>query len=348
MELVIGSHVIGAGRPCFVIAEAGVNHNGDVAIAKRLVDVAVDAKADAVKFQSFRAELLASASAHKADYQVATTGQEGSQLDMLRKLELSTAAHHELHDYCGRRGIMFLSTPFDLESAQLLLSLGVKGLKLSSGEVTNMPFLTQVAAFGLPTILSTGMSYLSEVDEAVRCFYSAGNRQLGLLHCVSNYPTEPGAVNLRAMQTLAAAFGVPTGFSDHTRGLEVAFAAVALGAQIIEKHFTLDRQLPGPDHAASLEPLELAAMVSGIRAVEAALGSPIKEPQACEFGNRVPGRRSLAAKRDLAASTVLAASDLIEMRPATGIAPGMQALVVGRSLRRALARGEILSWQDLS
>jgi len=348
MELVIGTNAIGPGRPCFVIAEAGVNHNGDLALAQQLVDVAVAAKADAVKFQSFRSELLASASAQKAEYQVHSTGEAGSQLEMLRALELDLPAHRQLPAYCSQRGILFLSTPFDLESARMLVGLGVPGMKLSSGEVTNSPFLEQIAAFGLPTILSTGMSYLSEVDEAVRCFRAAGNDKLALLHCVSDYPTEPPSVNLRAMHMMAQAFPLPVGFSDHTRGTEVAFAAVALGACILEKHFTLDRNMPGPDHAASLEPRELAALVAGIRDVEAALGSATKAPQPCEQSNRIAGRRSLAAARDLNSGLELRAEDLIELRPATGVAPGQRALVLGRHLRRALKRGEILSWDDIT
>ena len=267
----IGSARIGAGR-CFVIAEAGVNHNGDTEMAARLIDAAANAGADAVKFQTFRAEHVVSAHAPKAAYQRATTGDGEGQLDMVRALELPADSFGALKSHADRRGILFLSTPFDHGSVDLLHKLDVAAFKIASGEITNLPLLRHVAALGKPVILSTGMSYLSEVEAAVRALQSSGLDRLALLHCVSNYPADPADVNLRAMATLSAAFAVPVGYSDHTTGIEVALAAAARGAAVLEKHFTLDRASPGADHRASLEPAELTAMVAGIRRVESALG----------------------------------------------------------------------------
>ena len=334
-------------HPCFVIAEAGVNHNGDVELAKRLVDVATEAGADAVKFQTFKAERVVSATAPKAEYQLQTTDAAESQLDMLRRLELSPEAHRELQAYCQERGVLFMSTPFDEESADLLDELGVPVFKIGSGEITNCPFLEYVARKGKPIILSTGMSYLSEVDEAVRVIHDAGCDQLVLLHCVSNYPADPADANLRAMQTMATAFQVPVGFSDHTPGIEVALAAVALGACVIEKHFTLDKDLPGPDHRASLEPHGLQALVTGIRTVELALGSGAKRPAQSEADNRLIVRRSLAAAFDIPEGAVLRSDMLRALRPASGISPALVEHVVGRRVRRSLMSGQLITWSDL-
>ena len=267
----IGARVIGPDRPCFVIAEAGVNHDGGLEKAVRLVEVAVEAGADAVKFQTFKAERLVTASAAKADYQVRATGSSEPQAQMLRRLELADDDHRELMRQCDRHGILFLSTPFDEGSVDLLANLGVQAFKVASGDVTNFPLLIHIASKGRPVILSTGMSSLGEVEAAVRTLEHAGTRELALLHCVSNYPAEPGDANLRAMETMARAFRVPVGYSDHTLGIEVTLAAVALGACVVEKHFTLDRTLPGPDHHMSLEPDELATLIRGIRTVDAYL-----------------------------------------------------------------------------
>lgn len=343
----ISGHLIGPGCPCFIIAEAGVNHNGDLALARWLVDVAAEAGADAVKFQTFRAERLVSPTAPKAEYQRQTTDADESQLEMLRRLELSPAAHRELAAYCQQRGLIFLSTPFDEESADLLDGLGVPAFKIGSGEITNHPFLEYVARKGKPLILSTGMSYLSEVDEAVWVIRHAGCEQLVLLHCVSSYPARPADANLRAMQTMAAAFGVPVGYSDHTPGLEVALAAVALGACVIEKHFTLDRNLPGPDHRASLEPHELRALIAGIRTVEQALGDGIKRPVPAEADTRAVARRSLAARVDIPAGTVVQPAMLTALRPSSGIHPSLLKHVVGRRTRRPLTAGQFIDWSDL-
>ena len=343
----IAGRKVGSGHPCFIIGEAGVNHNGDVEMAKRLVDVAADAKADAVKFQTFKAERLVSTGTPKAEYQLHTTNSAESQLEMLRRLELSPEAHRQLQVYCQERGVMFISTPFDEESGDLLDELDVPVFKIGSGEITNWPFLEYVARKGKPIILSTGMSYLSEVDEAVRVIRDAGCHQLVLLHCVSNYPADPTDANLRAIQTMATAFQVPVGYSDHTLGSEVVLAAVALGACVIEKHFTLDKTLPGPDHRASLEPSELERLVHGIRNIEVALGNGSKVPAPSELRNREPARRSLVTTRDLEAGHRLMPDDLMAKRPGNGVSPVHKALVTGSILQKDIDQDTSLSWEHL-
>ena len=343
-------------QPCLVIAEAGVNHNGSLEMAHRLVEVAAAAGADVVKFQTFKAEQLASAQAPKAAYQVTQTG-AGDQLAMLRQLELPIEAFAELAAHCRQRGIGFLSTPFDLASATALIDLGMNRLKVPSGELTNAPLLRALAATGLPLIVSTGMATLAEVEQALVWIQAARTAAgehaplqevLTLLHCTSNYPTPLADVNLRAMQTLAKHFGLPVGYSDHTAGIAVAPLAVAMGAQVIEKHFTLDRTLPGPDHQASLEPAELSALVQQVRAAESALGSPIKGPVAAELEVRVAARRSVTLARDLVAGAVLSAADLTLQRPGNGIAPVDLEQVLGRRLKAAARAGHTLQWGDLA
>jgi N-acetylneuraminate synthase/N,N'-diacetyllegionaminate synthase len=335
------------GKPVFVIAEAGVNHNGDVAVAHRMIDVAADSGADAVKFQTFRAERLVTSSAPKARYQQATTGADGTQLEMIRGLELSAEAHVELKRHCEQRSITFLSTPFDEESLALLASIGVPALKVASGDLTNHPFLRRIARERVPVLLSTGMSTIGEVDAAVEVLREAGCSELALLHCVSCYPAPYEDVNLRAIHTLQAAFGLPVGLSDHTMGIEIPIAAVAMGARIIEKHFTLSRAMAGPDHRASLEPKELVAMMRAIRNVERALGTGEKRPVASESDARIVGRRSLALAVDLPAGAVIEPEMLTALRPATGISPALGSLVTGRTARRALRAGALLGWEDL-
>jgi len=343
-----GRHAIGDGAPCFVIAEAGVNHNGDLGLAKKLVDAAAAAGADAVKFQTFTADRLAAPSAPKAAYQRATTGAAESQLDMLRRLELSHAAHRELLAHCERQGILFMSSAFDEESADFLADdLGVALFKVPSGELTNLPFLAHLARTRRPLVVSTGMATLDEVDAAVRTITTAGTRDLVLLHCVSNYPAAPADVNLRAMATMAAAFGVPVGYSDHTLGLEVALASVALGARALEKHFTLDRTLPGPDHRASLEPDDLAALVRGVRAVEASLGHGRKEPAASEADTAAAARKSVVAARDIPAGTRLTTDAITLRRPGTGLPPSMAPAVVGRTAARDIPAGTLIAREML-
>lgn len=340
----------------FVIAEAGVNHNGDEDLALRLVETAAHAGADAVKFQTFSAEKLVAPGAKKAEYQARETG-DGDQYSMLKALELSEAAHRRIYERCGALGIEFMSTPFDEDAADFLLALGMQRIKVPSGEITNEPFLEFLAAKGVPMILSTGMADLDEIRRAV-AVVGAVRARLGLedslanvltvLHCTSNYPAECRDVNLRAMQTIARETGLPVGYSDHTAGLAISTAAVAMGATVIEKHFTLDRDLPGPDHKASLSPDELGALVRQIRDVEEAMGSDEKRPTESELPVRALVRRSVTTTRPLREGTVLAASDLALLRPGTGIAPADLAAIVGRVARRDLPAGATLQWTDLT
>lgn len=339
----------------YIIAEAGVNHNGDLALAKKLVAIAARCGCNAIKFQTFRAEKVVSIDAPKCDYQVVATGSEESQFDMIRKLELDEAAHVELMHVAKDEGIDFISTPFDEDSATLLANLGVESIKLPSGEITNLPFLCHVARLQKLIILSTGMSYLSEVDEAVRAIRDVwqdsppkGNLpSLTLLHCLTEYPAPVEEVNLMAMVTLREAFKVPAGYSDHTVGIEVAMAAVALGATVIEKHFTLDKTLPGPDHRASLEPRELVCLVHGIRNIEGALGDGSKVLAASELENREPARRSLVTTRNLKAGYRLMPNDLMAKRPGTGISPRHKELVTGSVLQKDIEQDTPLSWEHL-
>ncbi|AWK90255.1 N-acetylneuraminate synthase [Azospirillum thermophilum] len=344
----IAGRPIGAGHPCLLIAEAGVNHNGSAELAHRLIDAAAEAGADAVKFQTFRTDGLLTSDAPKAAYQVANTGTGGSQQSMLRALELQPDVFAGLSEHCARRGLLFLSTPFDHESVDLLSALGMPAFKVPSGEVTHPALLEHVAAQGRPVLLSTGMATLAEVDEAVRCLSGAGCRELALLQCTSTYPAPPEEANLRVIGTYAQAFGVPVGFSDHTLGEAVAPAAVALGAVMVEKHFTLDTALPGPDHRASLDPSGFRRLVAAVRAVEAALGDGIKRPTAGEMDTRAVARRSLFVRHALPAGHRLTAVDLVALRPAGGIAPNHRDLILGRRTTRPLTGGERLDWSDLA
>jgi N,N'-diacetyllegionaminate synthase len=343
---VVGGRRLGAG-PAFVIAEAGVNHNGDLDLARRLIDAAADAGADAVKFQTFRTDALVSGEAPKARYQVETTGAGESQRAMLARLELSAGAHARLRDHATARGLVFFSTPFDEASADLLAELGVELLKVPSGEVTNLPLLRHVAAKGRPVLLSTGMCTLEEVASAVETLRTAGDPPVAILHCVSAYPAPAEATNLRAMDTLRARFDVPVGLSDHSLGIEIALAAVARGAAVLEKHLTLDRGLPGPDHRASLEPGDFAALVRGVRAIESALGDGAKRPMPCELDTRAVARRSLVAARALPAGHRLDRADVAIKRPGTGIPPADLERALGRTLARAVAADELLDWDAL-
>ncbi|MDR3400906.1 MAG: N-acetylneuraminate synthase family protein [Chthoniobacter sp.] len=344
----IGPRIIGPGQPVFIIAEAGVNHNGDLAMAHRLIDAAADAGADAVKFQTFDTERLVSARASKAGYQIENTGAPGSQLEMLRRLELTADMHRELIAHAATRGLIFLSTPFDETCADLLHSLEVPAFKVSSGDLTNLPFLAHLARTGRPVLLSTGMSFLHEVEEAVRTIAAAGGTQLVLFHCVSDYPAMPEHANLRSMAALVAINTGPVGFSDHTLGAHVAHAAVALGATSLEKHLTLDKTLPGPDHLASLDPAEFRAYVATVRDVEAALGDGVKRPLGPEIGNIITGRRSLHWTRDLPAGAKIAAGDVIALRPVAGMPPGARDGLMGQTLARAAAAGEPVQEEDFS
>jgi N-acetylneuraminate synthase/N,N'-diacetyllegionaminate synthase len=343
----IGGRLIGNGAPCLLIAEAGVNHDGDPQRALALLDAAADAGADFVKFQTFTAERLTARDAPKAPYQVETTGADESQQEMLRRLELPPEAYPALLARCEERGVGFVSAPFDELSVQLLVELGVPALKIPSGEITN-PFLLEAAgATGKPVILSTGMADLTEVERAVATLRGAGTRELVVLHCVSAYPAEARFANLRAMASLEEALGVPVGFSDHTLGLAVPIAAAALGAGVIEKHLTLDRTLPGPDHRASLEPREFAELVRLVREVESALGDGAKRRVEPEDEIAVVARKSLAARVDLPAGTVLERPHLTALRPGTGIPPVEMDTVLGRRLRRPLAAAELVAPDDV-
>jgi len=350
-----------------IIAEAGVNHNGSIANALALVDAAASAGADVVKFQTFRADKLVTAQAPKAEYQVSNTGERGSQLAMLAKLELSRDDHFVLAARARERGIRFMSTAFDPESLAFLATLAMPAIKIPSGDITCAPLLLQAARLDTPIIVSTGMSTLADIEAALgvlafgfisraepagrldfaRAFASEEGRRallqrVTLLHCVTQYPAPAEAVNLRAMRTMSLAFGLPVGYSDHTLGIEVSLAAVALGATVIEKHFTLDRNLPGPDHRASLEPDELARMISGIRTIESALGSTAKAPVPQELPNLPVARRSLVAARAIRRGEIFTADMFDAKRPGTGLSPLELWDVVGRAASRDYLPDEMI------
>lgn len=346
-QIKIENHHIGCDAPCFIIAEAGVNHNGNIETARQLVKEAAQAGADAIKFQTFKADLLVAPDAPKADYQKNQTDKNESQLEMLKRLEFSKENHIELKKCCIENNITFLSSPFDNTSADLLENIGVPAYKIGAGEITNFPFLAYVASKKKPIILSTGMSFLGEVDEAVRCIKKTGNNDLFLLHCVSNYPARAKDVNLRAILTIGAAFQLPVGYSDHTTGIEISLAAVALGACIIEKHFTLDRHLPGPDHQASIEPDELTKMIRAIRKVEQAMGNGQKEPAESEVETRSVARKSIVAAKDINKGSKLTIDALAIKRPGTGLPPYMLEYLNNRVADREIPAGTIISMEML-
>jgi len=323
---------IGTGERCFVIAEAGVNHNGDLHCALELVDAAAAAGADAVKFQTFSTDALVS--------------KQSPQYQMLRELELSPEDFRELAQYCARKNILFLSTPFDEASARLLDELDMRFFKVPSGELTNLPFIEYLCAFKKPLIVSTGMADIAEVQAAADIITNAGV-PFALLHCVSAYPADASATNLRAMETLSRQFNVPVGFSDHSLGTAIAVAAVALGAKILEKHFTLSRDLPGPDHRASLEPDELRGMIADIRAIESALGDGVKRPALIELETAKIARRSIVAAHDIHAGTPIASEMLVIKRPGTGFAPAQLSSVIDRVARVDIAEGTPITWDLL-
>ena len=327
-----------------IIAEAGVNHNGDISLAKRLVDVAVDAGADLIKFQTFSADRLATRQAKKADYQIVATEKSETQYEMLNRLELSESMHIELIDYCSNRGIGFFSTGFDIESVDTLVSLGINHFKIPSGDITNLPYLRHIGQFSRPVILSTGMATMSDIEAAIDVLEQAGTSRslITVLHCTTEYPTPMHEVNLRAMQNLKAAFGVAVGYSDHTTGIEVATAAAALGASVIEKHFTLDKNLPGPDHKASLEPDELKRMVTAIRNIELAMGDGIKRLTPSELLNKKVARKSLVAIKAIKAGETFSADNIMAKRPGTGISPMNWDAVVGSKASKSFDADELI------
>lgn len=330
---------------CLIIAEAGVNHNGDLDLADRLVDAAAAAGADLVKFQTFCADRLVTRVAPKADYQGRNDGRVAeSQHAMLRRLELDAAAHTRLMARCVARGIGFFSTAFDLESLDLLVSLGSDRYKVPSGELTNLPYLRAIGSLGREVLLSTGMATLGEVEAAVDVLEKAGTprERIVVLHCTTEYPTPMREVNLNAMSTMGRALGVRFGYSDHTQGIEIAVAAVALGACVIEKHFTLDRSLPGPDHAASLEPDELAAMVRAVRNVELALGDGVKRPTPTETRNRPVARKSIVAARVIRSGEPFTVANVTVKRPGTGLSPMRLDEILGRPASRDYNLDELI------
>jgi N-acetylneuraminate synthase/N,N'-diacetyllegionaminate synthase len=343
-SLEIGGHKIGSALPTFVIAEVGVNHNGDLDLAHRLIDVAAEVGADAVKFQTFTPELLAAAGAPKAEYQVARDD-AGSQLEMLRQLQLDRDAHAALQRHAADAGIVFLSSAFDLDAVALLDGLNVPAIKVPSGEITNRDLLAAIGRTGRPILMSTGMATMDDVDRAVE--WLGPFPELLLFHCVSRYPAPPGDANLRAMDSLRARFDVPVGWSDHTEGIAISTAAVALGAAALEKHLTLDRGLPGPDHAASLDPGGFADLVAAVRAVEVALGTGEKLPVAGEAELAAVARKSLHWARALPAGAVVGADDLVALRPGTGLAPVESNGLIGRRLVVATEVGRMVSRTDV-
>lgn len=329
-----------------IIAEAGVNHNGSIALAKELALRAKEAGADYVKFQTFVPELLAASSAEKAFYQTKNTG-DGSQLDMLRGLALPFDQFRELKQYCTEIGITFLSTPFDLQSIDFLLEIGIPFWKVPSGEITNLPYLEKIASTKLPVVMSTGMATLKEVSDAISILKHNGTKDITLLHCSTQYPTPAQDVNLCAMDTLRDSFGLPVGYSDHTEGIIVPIAAAARGASIIEKHFTLDRGMEGPDHKASLEPGELKEMVRAIRTIERALGSGVKEPREAELGNRSVARKSIVAAESIRKGQILDEKILTVKRPGTGISPMCWYDLIGRAANRDYEADELIDYEVL-
>lgn len=331
----------------YIIAEAGVNHDGNFDKAMKLIDVAADAGADAVKFQVFRAKRMTSSAAPKAAYQLKRTDAKESQMEMLAKCELSDEAFYDLANYARNRGIDFVCTPFDEESLELVAFLRPAAIKVSSGDLTNHPFLRVAASKGYPMIISCGMSTIGEVEDALFVVRSAGCLDIVVLHCTSNYPASPESVNLRAMDTLRQAFAVPIGYSDHTVGLDIPIAAAAMGASVIEKHFTLRKSDRGPDHAMSLEPHELQALVSSIRVVERALGDGVKRVDRSELDTRLAARKSIHLAVAVSQGEVLSADKLCHLRPGDGISPSMIDLVIGRRVRSCLPAGHKLSLRDL-
>lgn len=327
-----------------IIAEAGVNHNGSMELARKLVDAAAEAGVDMVKFQTFKAEKLVTIDAEQAEYQQKNTGKSESQYAMLKRLELSERDHEELIAYCQQKGIRFFSTAFDMESLDYLRSLNLGIWKIPSGEITNYPYLKKIAAYGEPVILSSGMCSMDDIQAALDVLTSSGlsKDDISLLHCNTEYPTPWGDVNLNAMPAMGKYFGVKMGYSDHTKGIEVPIAATALGATIIEKHFTLDKTLPGPDHRASLEPDELAAMVKAIRHIEQALGSSQKDVTPSEQKNMQVARKSIVAAKDICRGDILLEDCLAVMRPGTGISPMRWNEVVGSVATRDYKKGECI------
>jgi len=343
----IGKKMLGEREPCFIVAEAGVNHNGNVDLAKKLIDAAKDARADAVKFQAFKTEKVVTKYAEKANYQKETTGLSESQYEMIKRLELKEEEFVELYDYSKKKNIIFLSSAFDKESVDLLDYLGVPAFKVASGEITNFPLLQYVAEKKKPIILSTGMSTLDEIEDALEIIRQKGVEDIVPLHCVTSYPAKIEDANLKVIETLRHRFKLPVGFSDHTLGITVPIAAVTLGAVLIEKHFTLDKTLPGPDHRGSLEPDELKDMIKAIRDVEQALGDGIKKPTEDEERIKKTVRRSIVAKVEIPKGTVITENMLDFKRPGTGIEPKNLNEVIGKKTKKDIKPDELITFKKL-
>jgi N-acetylneuraminate synthase len=346
-ELRIGQKRIGEGYPCYIIAEAGVNHNGDIRLAKRLITAAVKSGADAVKFQTYSTDAIVTKAAGKAAYQKKTSGAAETQYDMLKRLELSREAFRILSDYAKKKEIEFLSSPFDGQSADLLESIGINAYKIPSGEITNIPLLEQIGSYKKPVILSTGMADINEIREGLRAVRRGGARDIVLLHCVTGYPVPLKFANLKMIQTLMKVFKVPVGFSDHTQGIIASILARALGACVIEKHFTLDRSLPGPDHRASLEPSELSELVEQIRIAEAALGNGEKIIARDEAKIKQVARKSLVAKVSISKGTKIS-PDMIDLkRPGNGIPVKYLSRIIGKKTKVAVKEDAVFQWDML-
>lgn len=327
-----------------IIAEAGVNHNGDINLAKELINIAADAGADIVKFQTFKADSLASKKAKKARYQIENTSKNESQVEMLNRLELSKKMHQELISYCKLKKIDFFSSAFDIESLKLLKSLGLNYFKIPSGEITNLPYLKLVGSFAKPIIMSTGMATIDEIKDAMNIleFSGTSKQDITILHCNTEYPTPLNDVNLKAMTTIKDIFNVNVGYSDHTLGIEIAIAAVALGAKVIEKHFTIDRNLKGPDHKASLEPQELNQMIKSIRNIEKAIGDGVKRPSASEINNKLIVRKSLVASKFIKAGELFSVDNVTSKRPGTGISPMKFTNIIGKIAKKNFEKDDLI------
>ncbi len=331
-------------KKVYVIAEAGINHNGNPDLARQMIDAAVAAEADAVKFQVFKAESVVSRYAPKAEYQKKTTGADESQLEMAKKLELSQADFISLSKYCRKKKIQFLATPFDFESIDFLQKMGVDIFKIPSGEITNKPYLQRIGKFDKKIILSTGMASLVEVENAINIIVLAGTHknQITILHCNTEYPTDPKDVNLLAMKTMQSHFSLDVGYSDHTLGISVAIGAVALGASVIEKHFTLDKNMVGPDHQSSLDPIELKQMVSAIRAMEMALGDGIKKASLSESRNKNIVRKSIVAAKEIQKGEIFTINNITTKRPGTGLSPMDWDHVIGKTAKKSFSIDEFI------
>jgi N-acetylneuraminate synthase/N,N'-diacetyllegionaminate synthase len=346
-KIKIDRRLLGEGEPCFIVAEAGLNHNGDINLAKKLIDAVKSAGSDAVKFQAFKTERVVTKYAEKARYQKETTGSNKSQYNMIRRLELKDEEFVELYNYAKKNNIIFLSSAFDKESVDLLDNLGVPAFKVASGEITNFPLLQFIAEKKKPIILSTGMSTIGEIEEALEVIREKGVEDIVLLHCVTSYPAKIEDANLRVIEALRRKFKLPVGFSDHTLGITIPIAAVALGAVLVEKHFTLDRTLPGPDHRASLEPDELKDMVKAIRDVEKALGDGIKKPTKDEERIKKVVRRSIVAKMEIPKGTVITEDMLDLKRPAVGIEPKYLNEIIGKRAKKNIKPDELITFDKL-